>query len=216
MNLFDFNQKATKGTLGKGEPMRPGDPRNPKPILGPFQKQIQTIAQNTNRLNALLKFGPESVTAMEQQQKDQEIERRAQQRRIGNPVGGVTTVGVTYGPGQELQSVGQWNYKGFGDRDEDVGESGSERDDSGQRFNEDRNGNMIDVGNRINARAKDSQPPVGTALNQIKYNSPLAYMGRNMSPAQTMLNTPMDDEDYDPFDMEQTRLNESAWNRRSF
>ena len=83
---------------------------------------------------------------------------------------------------------------------------------------------------RINARVRTPQAPGGplipdtdlhgrptfTGLNQIKYNSPLAQMGREMSPAQTMLNTPMDDEDYDPFDMEQTRLNESAWNRRSF
>jgi hypothetical protein len=108
---------------------------------------------------------------------------------------------------------------------------GSERDEAGDRINYDKNGNVARVqSNRINARVRTPQPPGGslipntdlqgrpafTALNQIKYNSPLAQMGREMSPAQTMLNTPMDDEDYDPFDMEQTRLNESAWNRRSF
>jgi hypothetical protein len=108
---------------------------------------------------------------------------------------------------------------------------GSERDEAGNRINYDNDGNVVRVkSNRINARVRTPQTPGGslipntdlqgrpafTALNQIKYNSPLAQMGREMSPAQTMLNTPMDDEDYDPFDMEQTRLNESAWNRRSF
>ena len=108
---------------------------------------------------------------------------------------------------------------------------GSERDEAGNRINYDKNGNVVRVqSNRINARVRTPQAPGGslipntdlqgrpafTALNQIKYNSPMSQMGREMSPAQTMLNTPMDDEDYDPFDMEQTRLNESAWNRRSF
>jgi hypothetical protein len=108
---------------------------------------------------------------------------------------------------------------------------GSERDEAGNRVNYNKDGDVVRVKtNRINARVRNPQPPGGsiipdtdlhgrptfTGLNQIKYNSPLAQMGREMSPAQTMLNTPMDDEDYDPFDMDQTRLNESAWNRRSF
>jgi len=122
-----------------------------------------------------------------------------------NAVGGVTTVGVTYGPGQDLMSVGQWNYDGFGDRNEDVGEFGSVRDDSGQRFNEDRNGNVVDVGNRINARVGESSPTqgnrggMGGGLNWLNQRSPLAQMGRDMSPAQRLLSDPIDDEFDDPF-----------------
>ena len=124
---------------------------------------------------------------------------------------------------------------------------GSERDEAGNRVNYDKNGNVVRVqSNRINARVRTPQAPGGplipdtdlhgrptfTGLNQIKYNSPLAQMGREMGPAQTMLNTPtplaqmgremgpaqtmlntpMDDEDednndyYDPFIMAQAKL----------
>ena len=112
---------------------------------------------------------------------------------------------------------------------------GSERDEAGDRINYDKNGNVVRVkSRRINARVRTPQAPGGslspntdmygrpafTNLAEIRTNTigrtPLGVMGGGMSPAQTMLNTPMDDEDYDPFDMEQTRLNESAWNRRSF
>lgn len=112
---------------------------------------------------------------------------------------------------------------------------GSERDEAGDRINYDKNGNVVRVqSNRINARVRTPQTPGGslspntdmygrpafTNLEEIRTNTigrtPSSIMGGGMSPAQTMLNTPMDDEDYDPFDMEQTRLNESAWNRRSF
>jgi hypothetical protein len=221
MNLFEFNQRATKGALGKGEPLRPFDPRNPKPIAGPFQNQIQTFNRNRDSLNLRMRIGVEGMAAMEQGQREAEQRKRGQDRRIGNPVGGYTNVGIAAGPGQEIQSVGQWSFRGFGDRDEDVGEFGSVRDESGQRFNEDRGGNMVNVGNRINAQVGGSSPTqgnrggMGGGLNWLNQRSPLAQMGREMSPAQSLLNEPMNSDDYDPFDTEQTMLNEQAWNRRN-
>jgi len=138
-------------------------------------------------------------------------------------VGGQTTVGITAGPGQELSSIGQWNYDGFGDKMEDVGESGSWRDDAGNRLNYDNNGNEVGVGNRINAQVGASSNPstgnnggmgggldwlrsdkntpntpsapsggMGGGLNWLRERSPMAVMGRQMSPAQQALGDPSD------------------------
>jgi len=136
-------------------------------------------------------------------------------------VGGKTIVGVTYGPGQKYSSVAGWNYDGFGDKMEDVGESGSWRDDAGNRLNYDNNGNEVGVGNRINAQVGASSNPstgnnggmgggldwlrsdkntpntpsapsggMGGGLNWLRDRSPMAVMGRQMTPAQQMLGDP--------------------------
>lgn len=111
-------------------------------------------------------------------------------------VGGKTTVGVTYGPGTGLSSVGGWNYNGFGDGNQS--EAGSIRDDSGNRIGMDRGGNIVDVGDRINARVGASSPTqgnnggMGGGLNWLRERSPMAVMGRQMTPAQQMLGDPTD------------------------
>ena len=138
-------------------------------------------------------------------------------------VGGKTTVQFATGPGTGLSSVGQWNYDGFGDKMEDVGESGSWRDDAGNRLNYDNNGNEVGVGNRINAQVGASSNPstgnnggmgggldwlrsdkntpntpsapsggMGGGLNWLRERSPMAVMGRQMTPAQQMLGDPND------------------------
>jgi len=196
MNLFEFNQRATKGALGKGEPIRPFDPRNPKPIAGPFQNQIKTFNKNRNELNVRMRVGAEGMAAIEQGQKDEEQRQRDEKRRIGNPLGGYTNAGLVSGAGQELASIGQWNYDGFGDGPES--EAGSIRDDSGNRIGLDRGGNVVDVGDRINARVGASSPTqgnrggMGGGLDWIRERSPMAVMGRQMTPAQQMLGDPDD------------------------
>ena len=111
-------------------------------------------------------------------------------------VGGKTIVGVTYGPGQKYSSVAGWNYNGFGDGNQS--EAGSIRDDSGNRIGMDRGGNIVDVGDRINARVGASSPTqgnnggMGGGLNWLRERSPMAVMGRQMTPAQQMLGDPTD------------------------
>jgi len=117
-------------------------------------------------------------------------------------VGGKTIVGVTYGPGQKYSSVAGWNYNGFGDGNQS--EAGSSRNEFGDRVGYDQKGNEIGVGNRINAQVGlrfDNQPGfptqgnnggMGGGLNWLRERSPMAVMGRQMTPAQQMLGDPTD------------------------
>ena len=111
-------------------------------------------------------------------------------------VGGPTTVQFATGPGTGLSSVGGWNYDGFGDGPQS--EDGSIRDDSRNRIGMDRGGNIVDVGDRINARVGASSPTQGNSggmgggLNWLRERSPMAVMGRQMTPAQQMLGDPND------------------------
>jgi len=117
-------------------------------------------------------------------------------------VGGKTIVGVTYGPGQKYSSVAGWNYNGFGDGNQS--EANSSRDEFGVRVGTDQRGNQVDVGDRINAQVGlrfDNQPGVptqgnrggmGGGLDWLRDRSPLAVMGRQMTPAQQMLGDPND------------------------
>jgi len=83
--------------------MRPNDPRNPKPAVDP----IQQFQQNYRRQIMQMNYPKEYAAAMEDQ-KAQEQRDRESQKRIGNPVGGVTTVGLMAGPGRELSSINTW------------------------------------------------------------------------------------------------------------
>ena len=117
-------------------------------------------------------------------------------------VGGKTTVQFTPGSGTGLSAVGGWNYDGFGDGNQS--ETNSYRDEFGMRVGSDRNGNEVAVGDRINAQVGlrfDNQPGIptqgnnggmGGGLDWLRDRSPLAVMGRQMTPAQQMLGDPND------------------------
>ena len=94
---------STNPFSGSMPAMRPNDPRNPKPAVDP----IQQFQQNYRRQIMQMNYPKEYAAAMEDQ-KAQEQRDRESQRRIGNPVGGVTTVGLLAGPGRELSSINTW------------------------------------------------------------------------------------------------------------
>ena len=99
----------TDPITGKMIPLRPNDPSNPKVAVDP----IQQFQQNYQRQVMQMNYPKEYAAAMEDE-KAQEQRDRASKKRIGNPVGGYTTVGLMAGPGRELSSINTWgNFGGF-------------------------------------------------------------------------------------------------------